>query len=354
MICRHSYDRKAFTLIELLVVIAILGLLFQLMLPAILASREAASKLSCTNNLKQIATAVQLHHDSHRHLPTGGWHFFWTGEPELGFGPEQPGGWIYNSLPYLEQQALRDLGKGLSGSDRAIEFGKRFSTPLPVFHCPSRRSAETYFTGNRPIYYSRDGQLPIEYPEGAKTDFAACVRGWSPTTDFFDEPEPEEGDFFEALGWEPPQSLAEAEDPDFFWPDEPEFKERYGYQVEFDGAIHFRSKVRYAEVTDGLSNTYLIGEKYLEAIRYETGDDPGDNENMYTGFNDDINRSAFFPPLQDAGDGHFDQFGSPHPGSWNMAFADGSVRAMSYDVFLEVHRRLGSRNDGKLVSPDEF
>ena len=82
-----------FTLVELLVVIAIIGILVALLLPAIQAAREAARRSQCQNHLKQIATGMLLHESAHKHLPVGGWSPIRGGDPDLGAGEEQPGGW---------------------------------------------------------------------------------------------------------------------------------------------------------------------------------------------------------------------------------------------------------------------
>ncbi len=169
-----NVHRDGFTLIELLIVTAILGLLVQLMLPAVMSSQESARRLSCTNNLRQVALAVQSHHDTYKRLPSGGWHWNWPGEPERGTGPDQPGGWIFNILPFVEQQSLRDLGKDLSGVARAAALRQRIETPVALFSCPSRRLPRAYAVEEQPLYYSREGAIFDTLKVGAKTDFAAC------------------------------------------------------------------------------------------------------------------------------------------------------------------------------------
>jgi len=169
----------AFTLVELLVAIAIIGILVAMLLPAVNAAREAARRTQCINHLKQIGLAFLNHDSTHGHFPTGGWSYAWAGDPDRGFGEEQTGSWPYNLLPYIEQQALHDMGS--DGQPDVITAGQKrgaalaTTMPLAVFHCPSRRSAKNY-----PGYWKLES--PTSGPRNAtntqliaKTDYAACA-----------------------------------------------------------------------------------------------------------------------------------------------------------------------------------
>src|SRR5687768_16711114 len=138
MINRMRSLRQAFTLVELLVVIAIIGILVALLLPAVQAAREAARRATCTNQVKQLGLAWQLHHDVHKFLPSAGWGYNFMADPDRGAGAKQPGSWAYSCLPYLEEQSIHQIGAGIAGSTSAPKraaLADLSSRPVAAFYC---------------------------------------------------------------------------------------------------------------------------------------------------------------------------------------------------------------------------
>jgi prepilin-type N-terminal cleavage/methylation domain-containing protein/prepilin-type processing-associated H-X9-DG protein len=312
-----------FTLVELLVVITIIGILISLLLPAVQAAREAARRAQCQNNLKQIGLAFLNHEQAHRHLPTGGWGWRWMGDPNSGYGRDQPGGWCYNILPFVEQESLRNMGLGETGSELLADLIVVHSTPLALFHCPTRRRPIAYpYTVDFGSGYEGFTNLSGDPKVAARTDYAA------------------NGGSTGAHAPEGPASLEEG-------------KARTAFYTDFNGVVSETSMVTIAEIKDGTSNTYMVGERNICPDSYYTGLDPADDNNLYVGCDLDTIRWTY---VNDQGQGYLPfqdrpgvftrhEFGSAHASGFNMAFCDGSVHVMGYSIDPFIHRDLGNRKD---------
>jgi prepilin-type N-terminal cleavage/methylation domain-containing protein/prepilin-type processing-associated H-X9-DG protein len=284
-------SRKGFTLVELLVVIAIIGILVALLLPAVQAARESARRVQCTNNLKQIGLAMHMHHDTYRQLPAG-WDGYDTNGRPYGLG--EPGwGWGSRILPFIEQANVQDS---------LIDFRKPVTDPandavrllvLATFRCPSD-------TG--------DGKFPnIEEDEedtgsGAFEYATGNYAGVWGTGDVH------------VCGTLPT-----------------------GMQCRGDGSFFHNSTVRFADILDGLSQTFVAGER---SSRLEYGTWVG----IVPGIDCSVGRilgTALYPPNTG---GHTHDFSSNHPSGANFVLADGSVRLISETIDLAVYRALVTRS----------
>ena len=312
--------KRAFTLVELLVVIAIIGMLVGLLLPAVQQAREAARQLQCGNNLKQMGLASLNHESTIKSLPTGGWTPYWTGDPDLGFQYQQPGGWAFGLLPYLEQNALWSLGQdGVEEVNGTQENGAstRVQSPVSVFLCPSRRTNKLYpYKGVKLHNMASTANV-------GKNDYAGNAAGGSSSPS--------------GIGGSTPSNVAGGRDV------QPSSSNT--------GVIFCKSYVSIAEIRDGTSNTILIGEKYVIPDRYELGTATGDDLTQFQGVDDDSIRSTTVVPLQDRlGFNTGGAFGSPHAGTLGTVFCDGSVQRLSYSVDATVFLNLGKRSDGNVVT----
>jgi prepilin-type N-terminal cleavage/methylation domain-containing protein len=341
--------RKGFTLVELLVVIAIIGVLVALLLPAVQAAREAARRAQCSNQLKQIALAWQLHHDTHKFYPSAGWGYKWIGDPDRGTGKKQPGSWAYSILPYMEAANIHQIGSGETAAAKREALKQLAQTSVSTFYCPSRRPAQSYpnaDVGNPPSFNHN-----FNTPETlARTDYAANLG--PRVAPKFGEPAAIKWQWYEG----PPPAQAEAGE---------------GFELgKFDafnylqGITYQRSEIQVKHVTDGTSNTYLVGEKCVNPDYYDGGSDPddkdiGDDQGVWVGDDLDNNRLtgpptyAFSVPAPDQpGLSYFFAFGSAHPSTFYMAMCDSSIHAVSYDIDPRIHHALGTRNGGEVT--DEF
>jgi prepilin-type N-terminal cleavage/methylation domain-containing protein/prepilin-type processing-associated H-X9-DG protein len=360
---RPGSKRKcaAFTLVELLVVIAIIGILIALLLPAIQAAREAGRRAQCKNHLRQIAIACLTHESTHKSYPHGGWSWRWMGDPDKGVGPQQPGGWIYQTAPYLEEDALFHLGAGLPQAQKSVELKKQMAQPIPIFNCPTRRPAialtartpagkytELDTSGTEKIPYN------VQIPDAlAKTDYAINGgTGKVPATQ--DQLPPPNGSPTTVTDCNPgpfPNCGGVAQDLQIIG-------------TTFNGISTRYTGAKIRQITDGTSKTALVGEKALPPRFHDTGygedetthyakNDGGDNSSMYQGYDTDNTRWIGAVPVQDIDirDTSFDSvYGSSHPGGMNLAFADGSVHTIGYDIDPDAWGTYGSREDGKIAN----
>jgi prepilin-type N-terminal cleavage/methylation domain-containing protein len=319
---------RGFTLVELLVVIAIIGTLVGLLLPAVQSAREASRRSKCSNNLKQVGLAVHNHHDSKQFLPTGGWWWgawsFNNGTPASGV--KQYAGWGYQILPYLENEALW-LGNGAKDVDGngSLADWERFymarGTPVGQYFCASRRSASDGVKSSGEWYGSPfpGGRAPF-----AQTDYAANSL--------------DTGDNWlggEGAPWHP-----EGDGPIF--------------RVDGDQPnLDLRKVSTFANIRDGATNVVLIGEKALDSDNCKGNMCGDDNEGYTAGWDHDTMRHTGFVPQTDGdrsgtwnGDG---RFGAAHPTVVNIVLCDGSVRGINYNINETIWRRMGHRDDGKMV-----
>jgi prepilin-type N-terminal cleavage/methylation domain-containing protein/prepilin-type processing-associated H-X9-DG protein len=286
---RFIRRRAGFTLIELLVVIAIIAILIALLVPAVQKVREASARTQCLNNLKQVALGFHAHHDALKYFPGAG-----SDGPDISCckaNTRVGWTWMYHVLPYVDQGTLH-----AATSDTTVA-----QTPVPLYYCPSRRRPTVYSNGARGDYGGNGGwNMADEGKQGM------LVRQWlSPGSKPIDAP------------------------------------------VE-----QFRKMM---DVSDGTSNTVMVAEKQLHPN--VMGSAGGDNEVWNnSGWDQDHVRFGESVPEPDSmhpssGATFWSvRFGGPHPGGFNAAFADGSVRFLRYGFDADNWRRLCLIRDNEAIT----
>jgi prepilin-type N-terminal cleavage/methylation domain-containing protein len=356
---QRNFER-GFTLVELLVVIAIIGILVALLLPAIQAAREAARRTQCKNNLKQAALACINHESTLKIFPFGGWSFGWMGDPDQGVGPKQPGGWIYSSSPYLEEADLYEVGGGLAWEDKKKALANQMAHPIATYICPSRRSSQLQqaYASNGVPYdggkIPKNSELP---PMVAKSDYA-INRGPSPPPTSTGGGLPSDTCLMSggAFGGSALYPACDFHTSLEHWQGTDPTTKR----MRFRGISAFRLAARLNHISDGTSKTVLVGEKSMVVECYN-GDcetpgnanpsdgNGGDNNSMYQGY--DIDNSRHDKPLQDPDrrnevPTYTASFGSAHSAA-HIAFCDGSVQSIDYEIDDKLWGTMIDRGDGK-------
>ena len=343
-----THRNSGFTLVELLVVIAIIGILIGLLLPAVQQVREAARRTSCMNNLRQIALACHNYESALGHFPTtgGSASSFWSESYEP-FANFENGSWMYQILPFCEQNNLYDQRESISFADSSTGLGIAES-PVPIFNCPSR-SGRFYNYGWMVI---RQG------------DYAGVINNWN-------EPD------WQGFQWMDSADLIPNEEQRV-WTG---LIGRGGHNNWNAGSIKCQ-EIGFQSCTDGTSNTILVAEKavpinqwtpntstwaiWWDKNGYYAGSDwtcmrmfgphLGQGDDIWGSSVEVLGDSEERPAGWGMQDGYTEEygFGSSHPSVITSAWGDGSTRTITRQADLIILNSLGHRFDGAVVSIEDL
>jgi prepilin-type N-terminal cleavage/methylation domain-containing protein len=318
---------KGFTVIELLVVVAVLGALAAILLPAIQAARESARRVQCQNNLRQIAMGVELHHDAHSMYPPA--RLVSRPVPGETTCGETAATWLVRILPFVEYQDLYSLWDVYASWHQHTAPAR--TSGVPLFLCPSRRTVDKALTAR-------------EFSESrTKVFIAACGCRFPMTTTNTISVRGTATDYAGNHGDLSPGATGAASD--FYFGgngtgviigSRPRCVERQVVKSSVPKteiqAAGWLDRVRHKDVPDGLSMTFLVGEKHVPAAKLSQfpEDGPAFDGDHFPAASRVAGVGA---PLArgptDEDPASVITFGSAHRGICNMAMADGSVRPFS-------------------------
>jgi prepilin-type N-terminal cleavage/methylation domain-containing protein len=381
--------KHGFTLVELLVVIAIIGVLVALLLPAIQAAREAARRTQCVNQVRQMGIALQNHIDSQKVFPTGGNSPNPNIEDYMTGGTNNPGrpngankqglGAFYQMLPYLEQNAVRNV----TNTDTLK------GTMIGLYNCPSRRTgivgpggaqltdyATVQPAGNQSQYCGTTAYNPLAAWPFAGPNPAFAIRSYwcgnNPQVAGTWGTNPERDAIYGGVIVRTPYRVTGCSAGVTCSQATP------ALPAKGETVPGFPFATKPGGVTDGLSNTMVISEKIVRSDLYE-GQEPGppdqgagqvsDDRGWSDGWDPDSVRFSGVPPLSDddsgicrsdnsafrrtcigfGGDIPVLFFGSAHPGGVNAVYADASAHFISFDVDHLIFNALGTRDGAETV-----
>jgi prepilin-type processing-associated H-X9-DG protein len=291
--------------VELLVVIAIIGLLVALLLPAVQMVRESGRRMACVNNLKQIGLAVHAYHDARNALPPARITYTFLG-------------WPVFLLPYMEQAPLFaqfDLTKACVNQP-----AEAMRTAIPAYVCPSRRPVGMQST-----------QIDVATGQtGACGDYASVDGHSLSAYRFVDANGKPRSDGMIVIATGSPV---------------------VGGNLLAQPPATWRSFTRLRDVTDGLGQTLMIGEKHVRTVNLGNETNGGDGP-MFGGYANNIMRLAGFTyrladgPADTVAGNERDAFGSAHPGAVNFVWGDGSVRPLQPSIDSTTLARLTTRAAG--------